>query len=208
MSLVSIKRRAEGGVYEAETYEKMDLRSMKGFGSKFTNCLFTDTMLDLSDLRNCRFDGCTFVSCEVQRAEFSSSFFEETSFHDCNLEQTSFMGCHLAETTFSDCRMAYGETLFQNATAKKLRFVKCNLHGSNLDFREANGLSFDDSNVWGAKISLGCAFWNADFDERTCRRFVAMVARVYPDLETKSKLIDLAGDQYPVVERAMRETKR
>ncbi len=211
MSLVAIKRRAEGMVYEGEIYERLDLRSMKAFGAKFVKCAFRECKMDLSDLRNGRFEGCTFLHCDMQRVDFSTSSFASIIFEDCDLEQSSFSGCHLNDVDFKDCRMAYAETLFQGATAfSNVSFEKCNLHSSNLDFRQAEPgtLRFIESNLWGAKMAFGCAVWQAEFDEKTCQRFVAMVARVYPENDTRVKLMEIAGDQYAVVDRAMRETKR
>ena len=211
MSLLKIKRRAESTIFEEETFSGLDLRSMKAFGARFTNCIFHECQMDLSDLRTSRIDGCLFDRCALSKVDFSTSFVERSRFVDCNLEQASFMGCFINDVDYESCRMAYGETMFLNATAKSnLGFVKCNLHGSNLDLREAEPgvLRFEDTNLWGARVGLGCAFWNGEFDEVTCRRFIAMVARVYPEKNLKAQLIAFAGDQYPVVERVMGEAKQ
>ena len=98
--------------------------------------------------------------------------------------------------------MAYSDTLFQDVTVKvRLWINDCNLHGSNLDFREVppKALSFNGSNFWGAKVSLGCAFWSGTFDERSVRQFLALIARVSDD----PRIAELAGDQWAVVSRAM-----
>jgi len=206
VSLLAIKRRAEAMPFEDESYEGLDLRSMKAFGAKFIKCSFTETPLDLSDVRSTRFDGCTFLRCSIQRVDFSASVLEGCAFEDCDLEQSSFMGAHLNDVTFLNCRMAYGDTMFQGATVKRgVSFTKCNLHGSNLDFRvaEPGGLSFDDCQLWGAKAALGCAFWNAHFDEKACQRFVAMLARIYPSNDMRVRLMEIAGVEYKVVNRAM-----
>ena len=201
MSLTSYKRRAESVHFEDHVFEKMDLRSMKAFGSTWKSCIFRDCQLDLTDWRASKFEGCSFMRCEARLVNFSTSFFEDTDFVACNLEQASFMGCHLHEVTFNDCRMAYGDSMFQDATAKGVAFHGSNLHGSNLDFRQVDpkALRFDGCNLWGAKLSMGCAIWNGTFDDRTVRQFLALVARVSDD----PRIADLAGDQFKTVCRAM-----
>lgn len=206
MTLVAWKRRAEAVHFEDQVFEKLDLRSMNAFGSTWKNCIFRDCQMDLADWRGSKFEGCTFSRCEARLVNFSTSFFENTAFTGCNLEQASFMGSHLLDVKFNDCRMAYGETLFQNATAKRgVAFHGCNLHGSNLDFREVEpkSLRFDGCNLWGAKISMGCAIWQGTFDDRLVRQFLALIARVAQD----PRIAELAGDQFQTVCRAMDGSK-
>ena len=202
MSLTSYKRRAESVHFENQVFEKMDLRSMKAFGSTWKDCIFRDCQLDLADWRASKFEACTFMRCKAPLVNFATSFFEGTDFVGCNLEQASFSGCHLRDITFNDCRMAYGDTMFQDATIKgSVVFHGSNLHGSNLDFREVEpkSLRFDGCNLWGAKLSMGCAIWNGTFDDRTVRQFLALVARVSDD----PRIAELAGDQLLTVYRAM-----
>jgi uncharacterized protein YjbI with pentapeptide repeats len=207
MSLLKIKRRAEGFQGDAEAFENLDLRSTKGFGSQYVGCTFTGCKMDLSDFRSSKFTNCTFIKCSMARIDMASSFIENAVFLECDLEQSSFMGTWFKEVVFKDCRMAYGEIMFQMATVNRaVTFTGCNLHGSNLDFRavEAGELTFQDCNLWGARTAFGCAFWNANFDKATCDRFVGMIARVHPEKESQDKLEAIAGDQYRVVDRLMR----
>lgn len=199
---MTVKRRAEGLVYEGEKFVNLDLRSMKGFGTKFTGCTFDGCQLDLADLRSTRFTDCTFRNCTIRLVNFGASVFEGTKFIACDMEQASFMGCSFRDGGFEDCRMAYGETLFLDATIRgQMEIAGCNLHGSNLDFRqvEPTSLRFLDCNFWSARVSLGCAFWNATFDEKAIRQFLGLMARASQD----SRLKELAGDQYRVICRAM-----
>lgn len=200
--LLNYKRRAEAIKVEGELFEMLDLRSMKAFGSTWTTCTFKDCQIDLADWRASKFEDCSFVNCSLRMVNFSTSFFEDSTFIDCDLEQASFSGAHFRNGGFKDCRMAYGETLFQDATAKgRIRFDGCNLHGSSLDFREVEpkGMSFTGCNFWSAKLSMGCAIWNSTFDDRAVRQFLALIARVSQD----PRIAELAGDQLPVVARAM-----
>jgi uncharacterized protein YjbI with pentapeptide repeats len=206
MGLAAFKRRAEAAKFEGETFEGLDLRSMKAFGSQWKDCVFRDCKFDLSDLRNTRFEGCLFLMCSIRLVNFTTSFFEGTQFDDCDLEQTSFRGSHFTRGGFSNCRMAYGDEMFQDATVKvRLAFERCNLHGSNLDFREVefDALSFAETNCWGAKVSLGCAVWNAKVDERMQKQFLALVGRVRDNPAVDA----LAGEQKAIVDRLMRERK-
>ncbi len=206
MGLVSFKRRAEAAKFEGETFEELDLRSMKAFGSQWRDCIFKRCKLDLADLRSTRFESCRFLMCSIRLVNFGTSFFDTVVFEDCDLEQTSFQGCHFTSSEFAGCRMAYGDTMFQDATVKvRLAFTACNLHGSNLDFREvdARALTFLDTNCWGAKVSLGCAVFNARVDERMQKQLIALAARVRPHETLES----LAGEQKDIVDRLMREPK-
>jgi hypothetical protein len=200
--LSSIKSRAEGVKYDGERFEALDLRSMKAFGSVWTDCAFEGCQFDLADFRTAKFTNCIFRECDMRLVNFSASFFENTKFVNCDLEQSSFSGCHFRDGLFNECRMAYGEDLFLNATVKgKVEFYSCNFHGSNLCFREVDtgAMRFLHCNFWGARVAMGCAFWTGTFDERTIRQFVGLAARASGD----EKLKDYAGDQYGVVMRAM-----
>jgi uncharacterized protein YjbI with pentapeptide repeats len=202
VSLIQIKSRAEGVKYEGDRFEVLDLRSMKAFGSVWTDCVFEDCQFDLADFRTAKFTNCVFRQCDMRLVNFSASFFENTKFVNCDLEQASFSGAHFHDGLFNECRLSYGEDMFLNATVKgKVEFYACNFHGSNLCFREVDpgAMKFLHCNFWGARIAMGCAFWTAHFDERTVKQFVALIARASQD----EKLKDYAGDQYGVVARAM-----
>ena len=202
MNLVKWKRRAEAVTIEGETFENLDLRSMLAFGSKWTNCTFRNCKMNLADLRAVKMEGCIFVACDLELANFSTSFFEEVCFVNCNLEQATFMGSQMRDVMFTDCRMAYGTTMFQDVTVKEAAvFLRCNLHGTNLDFREVQtgALRFDDCNLWGARVAMACAFWRCSLDERAVKQFLALLAQVSQD----GRIAELAGDQYAVVRRAM-----
>jgi uncharacterized protein YjbI with pentapeptide repeats len=202
MSLTAWKRRAEACHFEGESFEGLDLRSMKAFGSTFKDCSFRDCQFDLADWRASKFDGCMFVRCKLPLVNFATSFFEESCFVDCNLEQASFMGSQFRDVMFTDCRLAYGDTMFLDVTVKEAAvFLRCNLHGSNLNFREVGPktLRFDTCNLWGVVLSMNCAFWDCTLDERTVKQFLALIARVAQD----ERIAELAGDQYAVVCRAM-----
>lgn len=204
--MTAYKTRAEGVKFEGEEFKNLDLRSMKAFGSEWTGCTFNHCQFDLSDIRSSRFTNCRFLDCSILITDFAASFFDRTTFRNCTLEKSSFLGCHFTEVTFFDCRMAYSENLFQNVTVKtRLEINGCNLHGSNLDFREVqpHALLLNDCNLWGAKMAFGCAIFNGKVDERTKRQFLALVARVSEDEEVKK----LAGDQWGVVDRLMRDQK-
>jgi uncharacterized protein YjbI with pentapeptide repeats len=200
--LIAFKRRAEAAKFEGENFLGLDLRSMKAFGSTWTKCFFDGCELDLADLRNAKFTGCIFRNCEMRLVNFGASFFEDTKFSGCDMEQASLAGCHLRGVSFTDCRMAYGDSLFLDATVRgKVEMASCNFHGSNLDFREVDvgALAFKDCNFWSARVSLGCAFWAGQFDERAIRQFSALLARISGD----PRLKEMAGEQYKVVCRAM-----
>ena len=79
------------------------------------------------------------------------------------------------DVLFLNCRLAY--STFALATLHDVSFSGCNLHGADLDYAAADGVSYKDTMLWGAKTAFGCSFWTAEFDEESCRRFLALVAR-------------------------------
>ena len=206
MPLTNYKRRAEGVKFEGETFSGLDLRSMKAFGSTWKNCVFKDCKLDLTDWRGSRFVETTFVSCSMNLVNFATSFIEDCVFSTCELEQASFIGSQLSRVSFYHSRMAYGEVMFQDVTGRVLvDFHFCNLHGSNLDFREMEPgcLEFNCCNLTNIRLSMGCAFFAAKFDEDTAQKLLSLVAYRYPNPDVRAKLISLAGQEYQTVERAM-----
>jgi uncharacterized protein YjbI with pentapeptide repeats len=135
-------------------------------------------------------------------ADLSTTVLDRVTFVDCNMEQAKLYGAEIRDSGFFRCRMAYGEALFQEAATRgKVILNRCNLHGSNLDFREVprGTLAVENCNLWGCRISVGCTFFNATLDDRLVQQFLAILGRTSQD----SRIVELAGDQYPIVCRAM-----
>lgn len=207
MSLVAYKRRAEATTHNGETFEKLDLRSMLAMGSKWKDCTFVECNFDLADVHAAQFEKCAFRKCSMRMMNLQTTMMEDVTFGECDMEGASMMGAYLRLVVFVDCRMAYSTMLFQDATVKEAVLIDgCNLHGSNLDFREveAGALSFRDCNLWSAKMSMGCAIWGGNFDERLVKQFLALVGRVSRD----PRVIELAGEQFAIVNRAMDGAKK
>lgn len=157
--------------------------------------------LAMADFSRSEFFGGMWDQCEAPMVQMGGCVLDGCEFVDCNLEQAVFVGSILKDVRFVRCRLAYSS--FAGATIRSAEFVKSNLHGADLDFIENNHAVFDDCDLWGARASLGCQFWNGTFDERTCDRFVAMVARIHPDPDKRARLEGVAGNQLRVVKRLM-----
>lgn len=154
-----------------------------------------------SDFTRSKFHELELEECEAELVGIGGSTFDHVSFVNCRLGGSSFVGSVFRDVVFSGCDLQYAN--LAGVTIRKAFFRGCNLHGADLDFLENNFCELEDCNVWGAKASLGCQFFNSRFDERTCDRFVAMVARVHPDPEKRAKLEGVAGRELRVVKRLM-----
>lgn len=201
-NLSSFKTRAQGYQARGEVYEKQDLRSLSASGSSFEDCEFVDCKMQLAFFQFARLTNVRFSRCAMPLANFQGAILADVIFSDCDLEQASFVGASLRATSFVSARLAYSS--FLNATFRGASgFTKSNLHGADLGILEADygTPSFTDSNLWGAKVIMGCQLWNADLDEVTLRRVAALIARKTDDLGVRA----YAGDQLAVVERLMKE---
>ncbi len=197
-----MKRRFQGQELLNESFKGTDLRSMAAFQARLLGSQFYECKFGVSDLRNTVINGCLFNECSMQLVNFGVASIRGCRFVNCDLEQASFAGSILEDVTFDGCRLAY--STFAGATLREnVRFHGSNLHGADLDFIEASHPNFEGSNLWGVKQPLGCAFWNGKFDAEHVQYFAGMLARMSNDRATRSRLLDIAGDKGPVVERLM-----
>lgn len=201
-SLVAKKRRLQGHVQQGGRFADLDLRSAQAFQSAWEGVAFERCRSGMVDYRGSRWVSCSFAGTEVYGANFNAATLHRVTFDNCDMEQVSFLGANVRDVEFRGCRLAYSS--FAGATMAGVRFFDCNLHGADLDLAESNGVIYEGSNLWGVKNALGCSFWNARFDEDSCRRFAAMLARVHPDEEARLMLQAVAGDTtYKAVCRLM-----
>lgn len=198
-SISLIRRKLQGFAGEGE-FGPADLQFSLATMSSWKGA-FRKIKLGAANFERSRFTNFAFVDCSAQMLSLGGSTFDHVEFTDCDLGGSSFVGAILKNVTFRGCDMQYAN--FAGATIRSAVFDDCNLHGADLDFIENNRAKFVDCNLWGAKASLGCQFFNSEFDERTCDRFVAMVARLHPNDEKRARLEGLAGRELPVVKRLM-----
>ena len=204
VSLVAHKRRLQGHVQQGGDFQKVDLRSGQCFQSVWEGVSFTDSRLSMVHFVNSKWVGCTLDSTDIYGANFNAGSFHDVTFTGCDGEQVSFAGAVLRNVVFKDCRLAYAS--FVGASLTNVVFESCNLHGCDLDYAVANGVSYLKSNLWAAKVAFGCTFWNSTFGVDDCERFAALLARVHPDPEAKATLVRLAGAKtYNAVCRIMEE---
>lgn len=202
-SLVSQKRRAQGWRSEGETFERSDLRSLDAPLSRWIRPTFRAAKLGLANLTGAYLEGAVFTDCEMPLANFTGATISGMRLHGCDLEQARFNGAVIKDAVFDCCRMAYSS--LAGATLVNCRFARCSLHGADLDIIESARLVFEDSNLWGAKVAIGCGVFNAEFDERTCNYFAAMLARIHPGRREAGMLRAVAGEYYyAAVDRLMR----
>lgn len=201
-SLVSFKRRMQGHVQQGGYFQNLDLRSAQAFQSAWENVTLEGCKASMVDFRGSRWVTGKFLGTTFYGANFNAATLHGMEFVDCDGEQSSFQGAVLRNVVFRNCRLSYAS--FLGATLDGVLFSDCNLHGADLDFAEATDVGYLGSNLWSAKATFGCAFWNATFDTETCNRFAALLARIHPDQTAREALIAMSGDNtYKAVCRLM-----
>ena len=203
-SISLIRRKLQGFVLPENALipPGIDLRSALATNSTWERARFVDSRFGVADFSRSRFLDVVFSDCAAPLAQMGGCSFEGCAFVDCDLEQAVFVGSVFRDVQFVRCRLAYSS--FAGATLRDgIHFNDCNMHGADVDFLENHGAVFEHCNLWGAKASLGCQFYNSEFDARTCDRFTAMVARLHPDPVKRAKLEELAGRELGPVKRLM-----
>lgn len=202
-SLTLIKRRIQGQSFEGQSYENLDLSCMAAYGSKWVDCSFVGCDMEMADLQNSRLEDVRFVDCTLNLSNFSNgSQLRRVVFESCKLKMAAFSGIHpMDDVRFLDCSAQYAS--FFNSTVRQLLFSGTNLHGADLRFMENHVALFQDCNLWGAHITLGCQIFGdgVGFDERSVNLFLALAARKHPNPEIRSKLEEMAGAAVGVVDR-------
>jgi len=204
MSLTRMKGRLQGYTGQGETYECQDLRSGNAFGAVFSGCKFDRCKMALFSLQQASLSDVVFENCTMSVVNMTLlRNMRNVVFDRCDLEQADFTGSYMDGVSFRDSRL-WGAKFF-GVTAKEVRFDGSNLHGADLRYHIAPNVAYADSNLWGAHVALGCTFFDSTFDERSCKQFIAFMARIYPNEDVRARLTQIAGDQFPVVDRLMRE---
>jgi hypothetical protein len=194
----------QGHVQQGGDFLKVDLRSGQCFQSVWEGVSFTDSRLSMVHFVNSKWVNCHFVRTDIYGANFNAGSLHDVTVTGCDGEQVSFAGAILRNVVFRDCRLAYSS--FVGATLHNVVFDNCNLHGADLDYAAATGVQYAHSNLWSAKTTFGCAFWNSGFTVDTCNRFAALLARVHPDPAAKAALVAIAGEAtFKAVSRLMDE---
>jgi uncharacterized protein YjbI with pentapeptide repeats len=202
-SIATRKGRLHGYKSEDECILQQDLRSAVAIGSTWKRAQFRDCKMSVSRFTNSSFEEVSFLDCNLDLTDFQTCKFRKCVFTNCNIEQVAFGTSVLDDVQFISCRMAYSS--LWNCSLRGVVFDDVNLHGADLRFLENFGCEFIHSNLWSAQVGFGCPFFNSKFDTRTSQQFVGMVARVFPDDDIRRKLKEIAGRQFDVVERLMRE---
>lgn len=191
------KRRAQGWRLKGDGFKGADLSGLVAYGAEFAQCYFEACQLTMADVRQGQCIGTTFDDSSMIGAGFAVSQFEEVHFLGCNLQGAVFDGAVFRACIFHECNLEFSS--FKGATLRNVEFRQCRMRGADLDFMEigTQGASFIGCDLWSAKVALGCQFFNATFDERTIRMFVALAARKTKD----ESLLAFCGEEYDLVKR-------
>lgn len=151
-----------------------------------------------ADLRNAlayrsTIRGCSFVNCEIGKADLSASTIEDCEFIDCDLDQAVFRSASIKRTRFLGGRAQYSS--FENATLSQVKF-DIDLHGADLRYAAAEEVDYSGSNLWGANIRISCSFFKGmKFDDRSLRLFLALLGITKGEPEFVQDVNALSGDQ-------------
>ena len=204
--LTLIKRRLQGHRHQGGRIEGLDLRSMDAFGSTWEDVEFHGCRMQMANLANATFVNCRLIACDLSMVNFAASRFTSSVITECQAEQSSFIGAVIRDTNITETRLCY--STFAGTTWRGFCALEGNnFHGADLTFLESDRVSFTGSNLWGAKLVMGCPVFGAGmFDERQVRQFAAMMANATIPPEIGAELRRLADDQMDPVTRLMRRT--
>ncbi len=204
ISLARTKLHLQGTEIPPGPHERLDLSHLKGFKSRWKGVEMSECLLDLAELSGAEFEDCTFTRCEMRLSALGPSKYTRCRFELCDLASSSFQGAWMTDCTFGDCRMPFAS--FHDAQLTRVKFDHCNLRHADLLFMHSDGVDFDESTLWGAKVSLDCHFFRCRFDEKWRRRFASLLAWAWPKEEPERLwLVTAGGKQYGAVERLMTE---
>lgn len=166
-----------------------DFRNGVAVQSQFEAVHFKGAQMDCFNFTNSLFLDCSFTECSLTMSSFNASAMKNVVFTDCNLDQSRFQLSHLENVSFLGGRMEYAT--FEDASVEGLTF-ETQLHGTELTFARAKGLSFGESNLWGVTMRLSCGFFKGT---KVGRRSVALFLNLLASTEGNHGLAELTTDK-------------
>lgn len=100
------------------------------------------------------FVGSSVGNCEFQGSDLRRTIWEDARVSRCNFDDVDLSDASLDGTTFIDCTFRHAELASSRdeptATARRARFVRCDLRNTNWKDRPVIGTSFDACRFHGA----------------------------------------------------------
>lgn len=201
-SIQKNRRRLAGQEYVDQSYANLDLRNAQAYQSRWVRCTFTNCKLDQAYFADATFVGCVFTDCSLTQATLVTRIYS-TTFENCNLDQVLLKGADIQDSRFTG-RAQYSD--WQNATILRTE-VSIDLHGARMDITASTGVDWSGSNLWGAVVPLGCAFFAGNiFDKRSLHVFLALVTKTRGNDNDRSDIGRLVDARYKrIVDRLVLE---
>lgn len=192
MNISAQRRRLSGQTFRGEKYAGQDLRGAIALGATFEDCEFKDCKFGQAQLQNATFEGCRLYDCNFDQAVLVCRILG-CHFERCSFDQAVFAAAHIKDSKFYEGRAQYAD--FSRATVENT-VLSLDLHGARLDFAESNHVSFAGSNLWGAVVPLGCAFFvGNEFDGRQLAYLLALVRLSEGNSEAREILKQLVPER-------------
>lgn len=118
-------------MYKAHHFDATELRGETFDQQVFTQCVFTDTSLKLSNFVHCTFDTCDFSGVILELTGFDQCVFPGSKLSNLNFAEASFSACNFAGAIINDSifqRFKSGSaSLRQNLDLRSCQFTQADL---------------------------------------------------------------------------------
>lgn len=148
--------------YSNKHFTDLDYLSSEIKNSRFEHCSFINCVFDESLIKKCKFVECHFKACSINLAKLTGSSFIDTEFTDCKMKginwtEIAFPYVVLTSPVyFNSCDLSYSS--FYELKLPGISIVDCKAHDA--DFRNADLTNADLS---------GTDFENSEFNHTTLK---------------------------------------
>lgn len=157
--------------FDSDTYEDTLFESVTCNddleGVEFYNCVFKNSSLQSSRLRECCFDSCEFICSNLSLIKIQQTAFLGTKFTDCKMIGVSWSSVSgLLSAEFNNCDL--NNNIFSDMNLTRFRFTSCSFSGASFYNTKLTYAAFDDCEM------RTCQFSQSDLshaDLRTSRNY-------------------------------------
>jgi fluoroquinolone resistance protein len=115
------------------------------------------------DLRDARFDSCTFRGVDWSGKDLRGARFEDCVFHECDWSNARMLGVGLQDVRFEKCKMVGVDFAVCNTLGWKVQVVDCRLDSANFEGMDVRGMTWKGGRAQGADFT-GAQADGVDFD--------------------------------------------
>ena len=144
--------------HQHQTFENA---SSLGYKGEYEHCTFVDCDLTKADLGGASFSHCTFKRCNLSNARLKGASFREVKFVDCKLLGLHWEDCNPIglEWNAEGCALTYSS--FARVRLRKLKLVNCDLREADLSGADLTDAVLDRCDLMSAAFD-GTVLLRAD----------------------------------------------